>query len=146
MRERAKASKQVTLQHDSWHTVPRRSNLIREQDEELLDCNDASEDGSLEHGSSVGWVNQPVVPAHSHSCDSVSSDNNVVMAIRSKTATELKVAGAQSSVKINGRTTRSWIDSGSPISILTVGAIMSTLGWIVEEFTTEGYRVSRLCE
>ena len=57
-----------------------------------------------------------------------SSGDYVVMAIRSKEATELKVAGLQLSVKITKRATRLWIDSGSSISIFTVDKLRSTLG------------------
>ena len=45
---------------------------------------------------------------------------------QSRKATELKVAGAHLSVKINGRATRVWIDSGCPISNFTVGELRST--------------------
>ena len=96
-------------------------NLIQEQDDGPLDYADTPDDGSKQHGKSVGWVNRPALPARSHSWDSDSSGENVVMAIRSKISTELKVAGTHFSVKINGKTTHVWIDSGSPISIFIVG-------------------------
>ena len=104
--------------------------MIEDQDGELLEYTDAAENKSLEHGSSVGWVDQPKVPAQPRSWDSDSSGDYVVMANRSKKATELKlkVAIAQLSVKINGRATRVWIDSGTSISIFTVGELRSTLG------------------
>ena len=50
------------------------------------------------------------------------------MAIKSRRETELKVAGAQLPIKINGRQTNVWIDSGSPISIFRVGELKQTLG------------------
>ena len=45
-----------------------------------------------------------------------------------KRSTELKIAGAQLPNKINGKSTRVWIDSGSPISIFTIGELRRTLG------------------
>ena len=79
-----------------------------------------------QHASSIGWVNKnPVV----HSWDSSSSDGDyMVMAIKHKRVTELKVAGAQLPIKVNGKPTRVWIDSGSPISIFTIGELRKTLG------------------
>ena len=50
------------------------------------------------------------------------------MAIKHKRSTELKIAGAQLPIKINGKPTRVWIDSGSPISIFTIGELRRTLG------------------
>ena len=50
------------------------------------------------------------------------------MAIKHKRFTELKVAGAQLPIRINGKSTRVWIDSGSPISIFTIGELRRTLG------------------
>ena len=50
------------------------------------------------------------------------------MAIRSKEATELKVAGLQLSVKITKKATPLWIDSGSSISLFSLGELRSTLG------------------
>ena len=87
--------------------------------------NSADEEAS-QHASSIGWVNKnPVV----HSWDSSSSDGDyMVMAIKHKRVTELKVAGAQLPIKVNGKPTRVWIDSGSPISIFTVGELRKTLG------------------
>ena len=87
--------------------------------------NSADEEAS-QHASSIGWINKnPVV----HSWDSRRSDGNyMVMAIKHKRATELKVAGAQLSIKVNGKSTRVWIDSGSPISIFTIGELRKTLG------------------
>ena len=71
--------------------------MIQEQDGEFLEYTDNSEDGPLERGSLVGWVDHgwPKVPAQLHSWDSNSSGAYVVMAIRSKKSTELKVAGSQ---------------------------------------------------
>ena len=50
------------------------------------------------------------------------------MAIRSRRETELKVAGARLPIKVNGKQPNVWIDSGSPISIFTVGELKPTLG------------------
>ena len=50
------------------------------------------------------------------------------MAINSRKETELKVAGARLPIKLNGKQTNFWIDSGSPISIFTVGELKRTLG------------------
>ena len=50
------------------------------------------------------------------------------MAIKSRRETELKVAGARLIIKINGKQTNVWIDSGSPISIFTAGELKRMLG------------------
>ena len=50
----------------------------------------------------------------------------VVMAIKSRKENELKVAGAKLPIRINGKQTSVWIDSGSPISIFTVGELKRT--------------------
>ena len=47
----------------------------------------------------------------------------VVMSIKRKNAEELKVAGTKLALK-----TQTWIDSGSPISIFTIGKLKRTLG------------------
>ena len=52
----------------------------------------------------------------------------MVMAIKHKQSTALKIVGAQLPIKINGKSTRVWIDSGSPISIFTIGERRITLG------------------
>ena len=49
------------------------------------------------------------------------------MAIKSRKETELKVAGARLPIKVNGKQTNVWIDSGSPISIFTLGELKRTL-------------------
>ena len=104
--------------------------MIQEQDGDFLEYTENAEDGPLERGSSVGWVDHgwPKVPAQLPSWDADSSGAYVVMAIRSKKSTELKVTGSQLSVKINQKATRVWMDSGLPISIFTVGELRSTLG------------------
>ena len=56
-------------------------NLIQEQDEEPLVYIDTPEDNVVQYGSSVGWMNQPVVPAYSRSWDSDNSGDYVVMAV-----------------------------------------------------------------
>ena len=40
----------------------------------------------------------------------------------------MKIAGAKLALRINGRKTQAWIDSGSPISIFTIGELKRTLG------------------
>ena len=99
--------------------------MIRENVDDTHLENSADEEAS-QHVISIGWVNKnPVV----HSWDSSSSDGDyMVMAIRHKRFTELKVAGAQLPIKVNGKSTRVWIDSGSPISIFTIGELRKTLG------------------
>ena len=76
----------------------------------------------------MGWVNTPAPPKQIHSWDSDSSGDYLVMSIRSKNRTELKVAGAKLPIVINGKKTSVWIDSGSPISISTIGELRKTLG------------------
>ena len=99
--------------------------MIRENVDDHHLENSADEEAS-QHASSIGWVNKnPVV----HSWDSSSSDGDyMVMAIKRKGVTELKVARAQLPIKVNGKPTRVWIDSGSPISIFTIGELRKTLG------------------
>ena len=41
---------------------------------------------------------------------------------------KLKVAEVQLPLKLNGKMTTAWIDSGSPISIFTIGELRKTLG------------------
>ena len=71
-------------------------------------------------------VNPPV--KKQRSWDSDSSGDYVVMAIKSRRETELKVAGARLPIKLNGKQTNVWIDNGSPISIFTIGEFKRTLG------------------
>ena len=78
-----------------------------------------------EIGDGLGWVNTQ--EQRQQSWDSDSSGDYVVMAIKSRRETELKVAGARLPIKINGKQTNVWIDSGSPISISTVGELKRTL-------------------
>ena len=52
----------------------------------------------------------------------------MVMAVRAKNQTELRVAEAKLPITINGRKTSVWIDSGSPISIFTNHELRRTLG------------------
>ena len=64
-----------------------------------------------------------------NSRDSSSSDGDyMVLAIKHKRSTELKIAGAQLPINLNGKSTRVWIDSESPISIFTIGELRRTLG------------------
>ena len=110
--------------------------MIRENVDDHQLENSADEEAS-QHASSIGWVNKnPVV----HSWDSSSSDGDyMVMAIKRRGVTELKVAGAQLPIKVNGKPTRVWIDSGSPISIFTIGELRKTLG-------TSGVKLDNLTE
>ena len=59
------------------------------------------------------------------------------MSIKSRNKTELRVAGAKLPIAKNGKTTSIWIDSGSPVSIFTIGEIRRTLG-------TNGVHLSKL--
>ena len=110
--------------------------MVRENADDGHLENSGDEEAS-QHASSIGWVNKnPVV----HSWDSSSSDGEyMVMAIKHKRVTELKVAGAQLPIKVNGKPTRVWIDSGSPISIFTIGELRKTLG-------TSGVKLDNLTE
>ena len=80
-----------------------------------------AEDTYSQDENSVGWVNTP--DKRQPSRDSDSSGDYVVMAIKSRRETECKVTGARLPIKINGKQTNVWIDSGSPISKLTVGEL-----------------------
>ena len=86
---------------------------------------DYPEESASNYGSSVGWVTDSKAPAHGW--DSDSSTEYVVMSIRRKEEEELRVAGAKLALKINGKATQAWIDSGSPISIFTIGELKRTL-------------------
>ena len=74
--------------------------MIRENGDDHHLENSADKEAS-QHARSIGWVNKnPVV----HSWDSSSSDGDyMVMAIKRKRVTELKVAGAQLPIKVNGK-------------------------------------------
>ena len=87
---------------------------------------DYPEESVSNYGSSVGWVTDSKAPAHGW--DSDSSTEYVVMSIRRKKEEELRVAGAKLALKINGKATQAWIDSGPPISIFTIGELKRTLG------------------
>ena len=52
----------------------------------------------------------------------------MVLAVRAKNRTELRVAEAKLPITINGRKTSVWIDSGSPISIFTNIELRRLLG------------------
>ena len=99
--------------------------MIRENVDDTHLENSADEEAS-QHASFIRGVNKnPVV----HSWYSSSSDGDyMVMAIKHKRSTELRVAWAQLPIKINGKSTRVWIDSGSPISIFTIGELRKILG------------------
>ena len=90
-----------------------------------LTQNDPEENVS-NYESSVGWVTDSNAVAHEW--DSDSSADYVIMSLRRKQEEELKIAGAKLALKINVYSTQAWIDSGSPVSILTIGEIKRTLG------------------
>ena len=50
------------------------------------------------------------------------------MSVRRMKEEELKVAGAKLVLWIDGQATQAWIDSGSQISIFTIGELKCTLG------------------
>ena len=92
--------------------------IQNQEDMEASEIGDA-EDTYSQHENYVGWVNTPV--KKQRSWDSDSSGDYVVMAIKSRRETEIIVAGARLPFKVNGKQTNVWIDSGSPISIFTIG-------------------------
>ena len=79
--------------------------------------------GSQVAANSVGFVKR-----EHHSWSSESSDDYMFMAIRRKKETLLKVAGPKLKICINGHPMITWIDSGSPISILTLDDLRKTVG------------------
>ena len=50
------------------------------------------------------------------------------MSIKRKNEEELKVASTKLVLKTNGHSTQTWIDSGSPMSIFTIGELKRTFG------------------
>ena len=99
--------------------------IQNQEDMDTSEIGDA-EDTYSQDENSVGWVNTRV--KKQRSWDSDSSGDYVVMAIKSRRETELKVAGARLPIKVNGKQTNVWIDIGSPISIFTIGELKLTLG------------------
>ena len=99
--------------------------IQNQEDADVSEIGDA-EDAYSQHENSVGWVNTP--DKRQISWDTDSSGDYVVRAIKSRKETELKVTGARLPIKINDMQTNVWIDSGSPISIFTVGELKRTLG------------------
>ena len=99
--------------------------IQNQEDVDVSEIGDA-EDAYSQHENSIGWVNTPDKMQRSWDWDS--SGDYVVMAIKSRKETESKVAGARLPIKINNKHTNVWIDSGSPISIFTVGELKRTLG------------------
>ena len=84
-----------------------------------------TEDKESQHENSVGWVNT-ASEKQNRSWDSDSSGvDYMVMAVRTKNQTELRVAEAKFLIRINGQKTSVWIDSGSPISKFTRGLFLS---------------------
>ena len=95
------------------------------QGDELFEEEDTPSDdvGPQVAANSVGFVK----PEH-HSWSSESSDGYMVMAIRRKKETVLKVAGPKLKIYINRHPMNIWIDSGSSISILTLEELRRTVG------------------
>ena len=79
--------------------------------------------GSQVAATSVGFVKR-----EHHSWSSESSDDYMVMAISRKKETLLKVAGPKLEIYLNGHPMNIWIDSGSPISMLTLDDLKKTVG------------------
>ena len=77
--------------------------------------------GSQTAANSAGFVRR-----EHHSWSSESSDDYMVMAIRRKKETLLKVAVPKLKIYINGHPMNIWIDSGLPISILTLDDLKSS--------------------
>ena len=95
------------------------------QGDELFEEEDTPSDdvGPQVAANSVGFVKR-----EHRSWSSESSDDNMVVAIRRKKETLLKVAGPKLEIYINGHPINIWIDSGSPISILTLDDLRRTVG------------------
>ena len=79
------------------------------------------DDLASQHESFIGRINLGESVVHSWAYDS--SGAYMVMAVRHKKFTALKIAGAQLPIRINGKASWVWIDSGSPISIFTIGEL-----------------------
>ena len=103
-----------------------RVGLINKDGTESGLIQDDPEESASNYGGSVGWVTDS--KARAHGWDSESSTDYVLMSVRRKKDEELKVAGAKLALRINGQATQAWIDSGSPISIFTIGESRRTLG------------------
>ena len=95
------------------------------QGDEPFDKEDTPSDdvGSQNAANSLGFVKR-----EHHSWSSESSDDYMVMAIKRRKETLLKVAGPKSKIYINGHPMSIWIDSGSPISLLTLDDLKKTVG------------------
>ena len=89
-------------------------------DEEKTPSDDV---GSQHASNSVGFVKR-----EHHSWSSESSDNYMVMVIRRKKETLLKIAGPKLKIYIIGHPMNIWIDSGSRIYILTLDDLKKTAG------------------
>ena len=79
--------------------------------------------GSQHAANSVGFVKR-----EHHSWSPESSDDYIVIAIRRKKETLLKVTGPKLKIYINGHPMDIWSDSGSPISIQTLDDLKKTVG------------------
>ena len=89
---------------------------------------DEEDTPSADVGSQVAANSRGFVRREHHSWSSESSDDYKVMAIRSKKETLLKVAGPKLKIYLNRHPMNIWIDSGSPISILTLDDLRKTVG------------------
>ena len=56
------------------------------------------------------------------------SDDYMVMSIKKKNVTELKITGARVQVEVTGKKTWLWVDSGSPVTIFSMMDLKTTLG------------------
>ena len=92
---------------------------------ELFDEEDTPPDdvGSQVVAKSIGFDKR-----EHHSWSSESSDDYIVMAIRRKKETLWKVARPKLKIYLNGYPMNIWIDSGLPISILTLDDLRKTVG------------------
>ena len=95
------------------------------QVDELFEEEDTPSDdvGSQVAANSVGFVKR-----EHHSWSLESSDDYMVMEIERKKETLWKVAGPNFKIYINGHPMIIWIDSGLPISILTLDDLRRTVG------------------
>ena len=95
------------------------------QGDEPFDEEDTPSDdvGSQHAANSLGFVKR-----EHHSWSSEGSDDYMVMAIRRKKETLLKVAGPYFKINNNEQPMNIWIDSGLPISKLTLDDLKKTVG------------------
>ena len=56
------------------------------------------------------------------------SDDYMVMSIKKKNITELKIPGARVQVEVSGKKMWLWVNSGSPVTIFSMTDLKATLG------------------